>query len=119
MATQTIAAQSAVLQFPQSVPATEVSQQELVDLIEARNLADALAKQVKTLEDDIKLRLQAGAPVEQGIHVVELKRNSRRTPAWKDATRALAEKMGLNPDGYCAAIIEQTAPSVWFSIEID
>jgi hypothetical protein len=116
MATQTI---TVPLQFPQSVPARKISQQELTGLIEARNTIAELEKYAKSLEGSLKSRLQSGAAVEPGVHVAEVNQHSRRSPAWKEVAASLARTLGFDPDEYCSNVITTTKPSVWFSLDIN
>ena len=80
MATQTIAAPSVPLQFPQSVPAKEpITQLELELLLSLRNRLVQLEAQVAAEEATFEARLEAGASVEPGTHHVELKESWRGT----------------------------------------
>ena len=118
MATQTV---PHVVSFPQSVPAVEVkeiAQQELIHYIDACNTLDALQKHADALESSILARLRAGATVESGVHVAEVKRNTRRNPAWKDAARALAKTLGFDVDEYCSNVLAQTPPSISYSLNV-
>lgn len=116
MATQTL---PHVVQFPQSVPAVEISQQDLVDLIAARNTFAKLKKHVESLEESVQTRLEAGASVEPGAHVVELKEGSRRNVAWKDVVMRLAERLGLEPEGYCSNVLAHTKPTRTVSLVVN
>jgi hypothetical protein len=118
MATQTVTHHSPVVQFPQSVPATEISQQELVDLIEARNVLTQLEEKVESLESSIKARLEAGSAVQTGVHIAELKTSSRRNVAWKDVVMRLAERLKLNGEVYCARVLAATKPSISVSLDV-
>jgi hypothetical protein len=118
MATQTVSQHSPVVQFPQSVPAAEISQTELIDLIEARNVLAQLKGKVESLESGVKARLEAGAPVESGVHVASLKEGFRRNVAWKDVVIRLAERLKLNGEAYCAKVLAATKPSRTVSLEI-
>jgi len=116
MATQTL---PQVVSFPQSTPAVEISQQELVDLIEARNTFAKLKKHVETLEESVQARLETGAKVESGVHVAELKESMRRSVAWKDVVMRLAEKLGLDPEGYCSNVLAHTKPTRTISLVVN
>ena len=116
MATQTL---PQVVSFPQSVPAIEISQQDLVDLIEARNTFAKLKKHVENLEESVQTRLEAGAAVEPGVHVAELKEGFRRNVSWKDVVIRLAERLKLNGEAYCAKVLAATKPSRTVSLVVE
>ena len=110
MATQTL---PHVVSFPQSVLATELSQQELVNLIEARNFLSQLEAQVESIESDLKARLEAGATVEQGVHVANLKEVFRRNVAWRGISEGLADQLYGAGKGepYCETVLQSTQPN--------
>jgi hypothetical protein len=108
---------SHVVPFPQ-IHEAEISQQDLVDFIEAQNTLTKLKKHVDGLEASVLARLQAGAVVEDGVHCAEVKKNSRRSPAWKDIVRRLSQRLGLDPDAYVSNVISHTKPSISYSLEI-
>jgi len=116
MATQTL---PQVVSFPQSVPAVEISQQDLVDLIEARNTFAKLMKHVENLEESVQTRLEAGASVEPGVHVAELRDSFRRNVSWKDVVIRLAERLKLNGEAYCAKVLAATKPSRTVSLVVE
>lgn len=82
MATSTIATSAAVLQFPQ-VSIDQISQAEPAEFISAQKTLEKLQKHVDTLESSLLARLRAGAAVEAGEYTAEVKRSTRRSPAWK------------------------------------
>lgn len=100
------------------VPSVEISQHEIAELIEAQNTLGKLQLRVNSLEDSILARLQAGAVVEGGLHCAEVKKNSRRSPAWKDITQRLAQRLGFDPDAYVSNVISHTKPSISYSLEV-
>ena len=110
MATQTL---PHVVPFPQSVPPTELSQKELVDLIEARNVLSQLKAQVESIESDLKARLEAGATVQQGVHVASLKEIFRRNVAWRGISEGLADQLYGAGKGepYCETVLQSTQPN--------
>jgi hypothetical protein len=118
MATQTVTHHSPVVQFPQSVPATEISQQELVDLIEARNVLAQLEAKVGSLVSGIKARLESGSAVQIGVHVAELKTSSRRNVAWKDVVIRLAIRLKMDGQAYCDRVLAATKPSTTVSLVV-
>ena len=115
MATQTL---PHVVSFPQSVPAVEISQQELVDLIEARNVLSQLEEKVASLESGIKARLEAGAAIQSGVHVAELKTSSRSNVAWKDVVIRLAIRLKMDGQAYCDRVLAATKPSSTVSLVV-
>jgi hypothetical protein len=116
MATQTL---PQVVSFPQSVPVVEISQQDLVDLIEARNTFAKLKKHVEKLEESVQTRLEAGASVESGVHVAELKESFRRNVSWKDVVIRLAGRLKLNGEADCAKVLVATKPSRTVSLVVE
>ena len=110
---------SQVVSFPQSTPAAEISQGELAKLIDARNVAAQLQKQIEEMESCIQARLRAGASVESGVHVALLKENCRRNVAWKDVAIRLAERLNLNGDAYCARVLAATKPTASVSLVVN
>ncbi len=121
MATQTL---PHVVSFPQSVPAEaipvrEVSQRELIDLIEASNVLSALTQRVDSLESDIKARLEKGASIEPGVHTAELKEGFRRSVAWKEVVIRFAKRLKLDGERYCDKLLARTKPSRSVSLVVD
>jgi hypothetical protein len=110
MATQTL---PHVVSFPQSVPATELSQKELVDLFEARNVLSQLETQVESMESDLRARFEAGANVEQGVHIANLKEVFRRNIAWRGISERLADQLYGAGKGepYCEKVLQSTQPN--------
>lgn len=109
---------SHVVPFLQSVPAKQITQLELVELIEAQNVLEQLKGRVANLESDLKARLEAGAHVEQGVHVAGLKESFRRNVAWKDVVIRLAERLKLDGEAYCARVLAATKPSKTISLDV-
>jgi hypothetical protein len=110
MATQTL---PHVVSFPQSVSATELSQQELVNLIEARNVLSQLEAQVESMESDLKARLEAGATFQRGVHIANLKEVFRRNVAWRGISEGLADQLyGVGKgEPYCETVLQFTQPN--------
>ena len=117
MATQTL---PHVVPFPQSVPATEViSQNELALLLSLRGRRKQIEEQVAAEEESLKTRLEAGALVEPGDHMAELKENSRRSVAWKDVAIRLADRLKLDGEMYCARVPAATKPTRIVSLIVE
>ena len=115
--------EATTIRSPQVVrvfPATEISQQELVELIEARNVLAQLKEQVATLESGLLSRLEAGAFVQVGVHVAELKEGSRRSVAWRDITLRLAAKLysPKRAEAYCENVLQNTKPTRTVSLDV-
>ena len=116
MATQTV---PHVLPFPQSVPAIEhINQVELELLLSLRGRLKQLQEQIATEEESLKARLLAGAVIERGDHVAELKEGSRRSVAWKDVCIRLADRLKLDGEMYCARVLAATKPTKTVSLEV-
>jgi hypothetical protein len=120
MATQTIAAPSVPLQFPQHIGAAKepITQLELELLLSLRNRLAQLEAQIAAEEATFQARLEAGAPVEPGTHHVELKENWRRNVSWKSVAIRLAKRLKLNGAAYCARVLASTKPTRSISVEI-
>lgn len=106
----TLSIPASVTVFPQPNP--RISQDELIELIEARNAAKQLDELIRTLENGIKSRLESGADVQPGVHIASLKENFRRSVEWKAVAARLAERAGLGDgDTYCARVLTSTKPA--------
>ncbi|MGH9734388.1 MAG: hypothetical protein ACRD8A_07355 [Candidatus Acidiferrales bacterium] len=111
---------AALPSIPQADPAAKtITQQELIDLIELRNVQNEIEKCVSAKESDVLTRLLAGASVQPGVHIADAKKNSRRSPAWKDVARELATLHGLDADAFVSQVIAATKPSESFSLEVN
>jgi len=117
MATATIATPSTVLQFPR-VPTTQISQNELAEFVGAQKTLEKLQKHVDALEASLLARLRAGEVAEEGVYAAEVKRSTRRSPAWKDIVKRLAGRLVLDGDAYCSNVITHTKSSESFSLEV-
>lgn len=103
-----------------AIPAVEkISQDELTELIRARNAIAELRSEVDALESSIKSRLESGASIQPGVHVAKLEEHSRRNVAWKDVVLRLAEKLGYDPEAYTSNVLVHTKPTRYFSLEIN
>ena len=120
MATQTVAASSARLQFPQrKAPATDsITQLELGLLISLRGRLKQIQDQVATAEESLKKRLAVGAVVEPGDHAAELKENFRRNVAWKAVVFCLALRLKMDGEAYCDRVLAATKPTKTVSLEL-
>ena len=114
VATQTIPVPSAVLQFR----IARISQQELSEFFGAQQTLEKLKKQVDGLEEGLLARVRAGVEIEPGHFCVEVKRSTRRSPAWKEIVKRLAGRLGMDGDAYCSNVIAHTKPSESFSLQI-
>jgi hypothetical protein len=117
MATQTL---PHVVQFPQSVPAVEpITQLELELFLSLRNRLKQLESQVAIEEAGLKSRLEAGATVVSGVHVIELKESFRRHVSWKDVVVRLATRLKMDGAGYCARVLAGTRPTRTVSLIVE
>ncbi len=117
MATQTL---PHVVRFPQSVPAVEpITQLELELFLSLRNRLQQLEAQFAASEAALKSRLEAGATVDPGVHVAELKESFRRNVSWKDVVIRLAERLKLNGEAYCAKVLAATKRSRTVSLVVN
>jgi len=108
-----------VVPFPQSAPPQQISQVELALLLSLRGRLAHLESEVGKAEESIKARLQAGAPVESGDHIAQLKTASRRNVSWKEVAVRLADRLKLDGEKYCARILAATKPSQSISLQIN
>ena len=106
MATQTL---PHAVAFPQFVTAAKISQSEIVELIEARNTLAALEAHVAALESSMTSRLQAGIPVEPGVHVAKVQERSRRNVSWREVLISFASDLGYDGDKYASEVLAATA----------
>jgi hypothetical protein len=104
---------------PQSLPVDQVSQFELAAILSLRLRSAQLESEIKKAEDSLIARLRAGVVVESGDHEAEVRRSLRRAPSWKNVTKRLARRFGLDADAFVSNVIARTRPSESFSIEID
>lgn len=118
MATPTIAAPAAVLQFRHLSPKNPITQLELEIFLSLRNRLAQLQTQVDAEEAALRGRLVSGATVETGVHVAELKENFRRSVAWKDVTIRLAERLKMDGEAYCARVLAATKPTRTVSLVV-
>jgi hypothetical protein len=109
---------SHVVPFPQSVPATEITQLEIELLLSLRNRLAQLESQVATEEDAFRARLEAGATLEPGARRIELKETWRRNVSWKSVAIRLAKRLKMNGVAYCARVLASTKPTKSVSLEI-
>jgi hypothetical protein len=107
-----------VASFPQSLPAREITQLEIELLLSLRNRLAQLESQVATEEDAFLARLEAGASIEPGVHVAELKEHFRRNVSWKDVVVRLANRLRLNGEAYCAKVLAATKPTRTVSLDV-
>jgi hypothetical protein len=118
-ATQTIAVPSAPLQFPQpqKLP-QQITQLELQLFLSLQGRLAQLETEIEGVDKDFKARLQAGASIEPGAHVAELKEHFRRNVSWKDVVIRLANRLKLNGEAYCAKVLAATKPTRTVSLDV-
>ena len=116
--TETVSQHSSVVQFPK--PAVEpISQTELALLLSLRGRLHQLEEELEAAENSVKTRLAAGAEVQPGDRVAELKENLRRNVSWKDVVVRLAERLKMDGEAYCAKVLSSTKPSRTVSLVIE
>lgn len=110
-AAQTVPAASVVLQFPNACES--VTQAELAQLVELRQLRTQLEERISGIEAAFKGRLEAGASVESGILRAFLKSIERRSVAWKQVCeRELGEE-------YCRRVLAGTKPATFTHLVVE
>jgi hypothetical protein len=121
MATQQIVSSVAPQQkspLPFTAPAKPITQLDLETFILARNSLAKAKEQFEIAETDLTTRLQAGAPVQEGVHVATLKPTSRRNVSWKDVVVRLAERLKMDGEAYCAKVLSATKPTPGISLDV-
>jgi hypothetical protein len=117
--TQTVSQHPHVVQFPQSVPAVEtISQDELALFLSLCGRLKQLQDEIGAAEESLKERLEAGAEIEPGDHVAELKEHSRRNVAWKAIVVRLALRLKMDGEAYCDRVLAATKPTKTVSLEV-
>jgi len=115
MATQTL---PHVVRFPQSVRVVEpISQTELGLVLSLRDRLKRLEIDLAAAEDSIKARLEAGAEVEVGDRVAELRESFRRAVSWKAVVFRLATRLRYDGERYCNRVLASTKPTRTVSLE--
>lgn len=109
-----------VVPFPQSSvpPKQPVTQLEIEIFLSLRNRLTQLQSQVDAEEAALRGRLEAGAIVEPGVHVAELKESFRRNVAWKAVTIRLAERLKMDGEAYCTRVLGATKPTRTVSLAV-
>ncbi len=105
---------------PAQAPALpqRIAQAELVQLIADRNRLRQLEQEVEQQESEIKARLEAGAPVEPGVHVAGLEEHFRANIPWKDKAIDLAERLGLNGPAWAQNVLAHTTKTRTVSLTV-
>jgi hypothetical protein len=124
MATQTVSHPQ--LKFAVAVPIATpaapkpITQLDLETLICLRNALKRREQEFSRLEADLKSRLEAGAEVEEGVHVADLKESFRRTVAWKEVAEQLADQLYGAGHGtaYCGQVLDDTTPARSVSLQV-
>lgn len=114
-ATQTVSAAPTVLQFSTK---EEITQAELRELIEFKNLQVQLEERISGIEASMKVRLESGATVECGTHIASLKESFRRNVSWKLIVVRLASRLGLDGEAYASNVLAHTKPTRAVSVEV-
>jgi hypothetical protein len=94
-----------------------INQEELEEFILLRRKLETL----EALEADLKQRLQAGATIEDGIHLARLKLGSRRNVAWREVAERLGDRLYGNGKGepYCEKVLNSTRPTPTTSLVVE
>lgn len=116
MATQTLPYVVPSLQIVTAVEA--ISQDELALFLSLRGRLKQLQDEIVAAEETLKARLEAGAEIEPGDHVAELKEHSRRNVAWKAVVIRLALRLRMDGEAYCDRVLAATKPTKTISLEI-
>jgi hypothetical protein len=122
MATQSVihsvpSQKSTVVPIPNQSPQT-ITQIELVLFLSLRGRLQQLEEQVTAAQEEFKARLEAGAVVQPGDHVAELKESFRRNVSWKDVVVRLAERLKMSGEAYCTKVLSSTKPNRTVSLSV-
>jgi hypothetical protein len=126
MATQTVPHVAELSKFavfvPVATPAAPkpITQLDLETLICLRNALKRREQEFARFEADLKARLEAGAEVEEGVHVADLKESFRRNVAWKEVAAQLADQLYGAGRGaaYCAETLDAAVPARSISLQV-
>jgi hypothetical protein len=113
---------SAVLQFPPSIPqepTNQISQAELHELATLRRAARDAETKADVKAAELLARLQSGATVEAGIYDTRIGEDSRRTVSWKAVAARLAKRLGFDGDKYCERVLNATKPTTKTVLKFD
>lgn len=102
-----------------AIPAAPVTQGELTMLLSLRGRLHQLAAQVESAEQSIRMRLEHGAPIEEGDHTAELKEHFRASVAWKEKAIELAERLGLNGLAWAQQVLSHTGKTRSVSLIVE
>jgi hypothetical protein len=125
MATQTVShvvpqsKSAVVVPIPQPSPAP-ITQEELEEVILLRNALKQRQEQLAWIETQLKSRLEAGAAVEEGTHIADLKEAFRRNVAWREVAERLGDRLygEGQGEGYCQRVLAATKPARTVSLHV-
>src|SRR5689334_14906363 len=126
MATQQIVSsvstqqKSAAIQFPASF-LKPISQLDLEAMILLRNNLKCKQGELDSIEAELKARLEAGATVQEGVHIAELRASSRPAVAWKSVAADLADTVfgDGNGESYCEDVLNSNVPTKSTNLHIE
>jgi hypothetical protein len=112
--------QATVVQFPASF-LKPISQLDLETAILLRNTLKRKQQELDSIEAELKARLEAGATVEEGVHIAELRVSTRRTVAWKAVAADLADTVFGDGKGesYCEDVLNSTVPTKTVNLHVE
>jgi hypothetical protein len=107
--------QAHAIPFPQ-----QITQVQLTRVISIRNMIESLKGDLEVVETQVKSALEAGVPIEPGVHIARLRDCFRRTVSWREVAERLAERIwgAGRGEAYCANVLEHTAPSRTVSLVV-
>jgi hypothetical protein len=106
---------------PYHSPTVAVITQESIErLIRARNLFEQMKDSIEVLENSVRVRLEAGATIEQGPHFARLDERYRRNVSWRSVAERLADRLYGDGKGeaYCARVLGGTKPDRSVSLSV-
>jgi hypothetical protein len=118
MATQKV---TPIAVAPQPSPRVEsVTQDSLAEIISLRQQIETLEKQLGEVQADVQSALAAGAAVEEGTHIADLKEAFRRNVAWREVAERLGDRLygEGQGEGYCQRVLAATKPARTVSLHV-
>ena len=94
-------------------PAVEIPQAKLELVLLLRNERERLKELLEEAEAEIRTALEAGAPVEPGVHTAALKEHFCRNVPWREIAERLGDRLYGDGKGepYCEKVLASTKPT--------
>jgi len=109
---------AAVIPFSKPAP-QQISQVDLEEYILLKRQAREAQERFDTKDADLRIRLEAGSAIEEGVHVARLEGRFRKNVSWKDVVIRLADRLKLGGEAYCEKVLASTKPSRTVSLVVE